>query len=167
MGRARVVSNRAEVVASVRKLADCATMTSPGRHGTIGLTVVRVVAEGLLHRYVLEQKEPGGAPLAKLADSTRKYKARRGYPAEALVRTKKMLDFEQLKGQTMIDKGSVEMVYGLDETQRKKMEYATEGAKNRPARPGYELNPDIERSIDAAVTADLDVNFRAAGCEDA
>lgn len=92
------------------------------------------------------------------------------------VRTGQMLSQESLRGDTTVHPTEVEMVYGTDQaptrsstghitaqdmkvTDRQKAKWFTEGGKDQPERPFYELDQDIADQVFAVVDEALDKIF--------
>ena len=157
---AHVDTNLASVALGLGRLRDAFGLDAPGRYGkTFEGDARRVIAEGNYHRYVLDQEEPSGSPLAPLAESTLAEKRRLGYPDTILVRTGLMLSMEQLEGEAeRVDRGTLEMTYGTTEQAKLEMEWATEGSEkqNRPDRPGYDIDAPTGADLEAAFTASCD-----------
>jgi hypothetical protein len=127
-------TNVEDVCAKLRRLNEVGSYSGPGRYKTFGEDLQDAIAQGLVIRYVLDQQEPGGKRLAELAESTLREKQRKGYPETIGVRTGLMLNIEQLKGELLIEGGTLTMTYGREEAARQEMVFFTEGSRRKNRR---------------------------------
>lgn len=119
-----------------------------------------------------QQWEPNKEPYK--SDKARKYNVF----DLAGVRTGQMLSQESLRGETTVTATEVEMAYGTGEaptssstghiedadmkvTDRQKAGWFTEGGKNQPERPFYELDQDIADEVFAVVVEAVEKMLRA------
>lgn len=149
-----VRSNLPEVLRGIRDVADCLNLRAVGRYGLLGEDLMDLTAEGIFDRTVLGQQEPGGGPLAPLAESTLARKRKAGYPDTIGVATGHMLALDQLKGDRSVSADRATMAYGRDEEARLRMAYFSEGhggRRRQPPRPVFEFDDRIDAELDALV----------------
>ena len=167
---ARVESNRAEIMAGLKALGEALTMNGPGlNRSRVGQDVVECVADGIYLQTVLRQREPGGAPLAKLKAATLARKRRLGYPETIGVERHYMLAAEQLRGQYSVSPTRVEMTYGKGEEARKLAKWFQDPRKGRSRqqapRPFYEICREGEAALDSLVDRAFDRTATSMGAE--
>jgi hypothetical protein len=68
-----------------------------------------------------------------------------------------------IKGETYVGKTIATMTFGLSRETRDEASWFTEGGKNRPARPFYELGPSEEKAIAAVIDDAAEQQRRALG----
>lgn len=151
---ARADSNLPEIEAALDAVAEAFNFEAPGIEGKgLGHEMLNVVADGILDRTIAEQKEPTGSALNPLSPAYKAWKAGHGYPTLIGVKTGHMLSLVEVQGERVIAPDEATMTYGKpgstdDEgkTSRDKAEWFTDGdpARNRPARPFYDLDEEIE-----------------------
>lgn len=146
-------SNFPDIVKAIRGIKASFAFSAKGRYKRLGTDILDSVAQAIYDETVLEQKEPGGAPLAPLRASTLRRKARLGQPSTIGVATGRMLAMQQLQGRRQISGTTASMTYGTTEEERQKAEWFQAGSKKqkRRKRPFYDLNRRTERDIDGII----------------
>jgi hypothetical protein len=136
----------------------------------MGDVAADLVAEGIRHRTLEQQRKPEGGPLPANRGEYGEKKQARGipigvgfYPPDQ--EGGEMLDKENLRGIVGISEDRVRMIYGTNEAVREKAEWFTDGnpANNQPPRPFYDLNPQIEADLGAMAEHAVDQGIRDLG----
>lgn len=162
---AAIVSNRSQVSRALHILANSLNLRnrSPLGNRRLGDELVDAAAAAIRERSVTKQADPSGNPWKRLSPRYLRRKLRQGYPATIGVRTGEMLDPEQVRGRTVVTANAAAMTAGLDaETQQKAEWFQEGGARNRPARPFYDLGREGEAAADLVVTGAIDRAVAAA-----
>lgn len=152
-------TNIEQVASFVRGLAhavDFDRKLSGGRD--LGALMAETVAIGIFKRSLGRQVTPDGTPFAKLSPAYLRWKVAHGYSPRKNVKTGKMLSLEEIRGTAQITKYRVDLTYGRTPETQQLAEWAAEGNKkqNRPPRPFYGLDADIEAKLEAIVEAAMD-----------
>lgn len=132
---------------------------------SLGESLIDAVALAVEQRTVQEQKTPTLGRLKPLSPKYLARKIRQGYSSRIGVRTGRMLDINEIKGETYVGRSVAVMTFGRDEDERQKAEWFTEGSsrQNRPARPFYEIGPGVIREINAVIDDAAEQQRRALG----
>ncbi len=121
----------------------------------LGVLLAEAIAIGIFKRSLGRQVDPSGQAFAPLAPAYLRWKVQHGYSPRKNVKTGKMLSLDEIRGTTRITKHRVDLTYGRTPETQKLAEWAAEGSRsrNRPPRPFYDLDPQIEEQLDAIVDA--------------
>jgi hypothetical protein len=130
---------------------------------SLGESLIDAVALTVEHRTINEQRQPDLAPLKPLSPRYLAAKVRAGYSSRIGVRKYRMLQIGEIKGETYVGKTIATMTFGLSRETRDEASWFTEGGKNRPARPFYELGPSEEKAIAAVIDDAAEQQRRALG----
>jgi hypothetical protein len=121
----------------------------------LGALLAEAIAVGIFKRSLGRQVTPEGEPFAPLSEAYLRYKVAHGYSPRKNVKTGKMLSLEEIRGTAQITPYRVDLTYGRTPETQQLAEWAEQGnaARNRPARPFYGLDPDIEAKLDGIIAA--------------
>ncbi len=153
MGQVR--SNLTTVVRGLKRATHALDFTSPYRGHTFGDELLDLIAERIHTRAWDEQRDPDGADFAPNEPRYAASPQKRGKRVGEL--TGEMLSPEQIAGDRDVSPLSASMRYGLDETNRLKMEWFSMGRDPvQPARRVYEFSETDEDALEVAIRARLD-----------
>jgi hypothetical protein len=125
---------------------------------TIGESLIDAVAVTVQHRTVDEQKTPTLGPLKALSPRYLARKVRQGYSSRIGVRTGRMLDVNEVKGETYVGRSVAVMTFGREEEIKQRAEFFQERG-----RPFYELGPREEKAVAAVIDETAEQQRRALG----
>lgn len=167
---AGATSNLPEVEAIFDSLAHCLDFDRPAPRGhTFGDNAFDVIAAGIQQRTLVNQQASDGSPLAANRGDYGVSKRSQGievgvglYPGGQVGGD--MLEFQQIRGQTTATANEASMTYGLDEETRLKAEYFQDTTRSvQPKRPFYDLDKNIESSLDVLTDETIDAAIRDLG----
>lgn len=163
---AKVTSNRVAVVAGLKGFAGGFSLRGRGRTKSLGDDLADAIAQQIVDRTVLQQKDPSGRALAPLRPATLERKRRLGYPETIGVETKEMLSFAEVRGDVAVGADRMTMTYGDGDGAKVKGEWFQDPSNPAQApRPFYGVDDRGNPDLDAAADAGLDAQAKALGAD--